>query len=537
MANITQSHIVSIQGDRNFDKNLQKVDKQLDSLSKSIEGIKNISTVQLAGQLFSGLKKSADVLEKSLKRYQQMGGELKGMSAELANIKEDFELCNGILADYMIDNITKFANNTNIAGQNANLMQASFYAIAASLVDSYAALEKLTAKMASWTTAAEQSGWWDNVKEQFKKGPYGVTKEDEKQAQEAWDRMGAIQKESQADIFKEIEDKAQAEKDKLFKLYYEDYQGKQAEAGGKKAGGVIGKGVVKGLQEELAGSDTWAKIFDLEGTKEERLNQLVLGGATADEVLAFTESIEEEIANLRKQYNREVNDQKAMDEDWLAEYRKSKSKETSEAIKQDIESEADAWQNKLVDGAIRNLMDSVTTGFESLLAGETDFRSFSEDTMKSLGKNISNSALQVVTDNLVKMATGQADAVSTIPVVGPALAAAALGAGLALIPTIRAKLAPEPTVQYANGGYISSGLVHSSATGDSVPAMLAAGERVLSAKEAAAYDNANYAGAQGTTFNITINGSLASDSDIKRTVTTKLMPEIQRALKSGKGFI
>ncbi len=210
--------------------------------------------------------------------------------------------------------------------------------------------------------------------------------------------------------------------------------------------------------------------------------------------------------------------------------------ETKKAMKELID------YNKQCLSLLRSLMETVGSTIGEVLEhvrDETyDTRKAWYEMLQALAKNIYEWGISTLITNAIaamSAATNQqvSGPVGAIPFVGPAIAAglgAALMAGLA---ANKSKI-EVADIKYANGGYVSNGLVRGGVYGrDSVSAMLAPGERVLSAREAERYDQTG--GSPSPVINLTLNvsGGLSSPDQIQNTVRNTLIPALRNAVKQG----
>lgn len=167
-----------------------------------------------------------------------------------------------------------------------------------------------------------------------------------------------------------------------------------------------------------------------------------------------------------------------------------------------------------------------------LIEGTGDWRETLYNGFKSMAENMIKVGIENIMSLAVQNQAAAAQSQYGIPYIGPILAVAAGAAALATTIALKSKL-KKPQIQYANGGYISAGMVKGGAVGaDSVPALLQAGERVLSKREAEQYDKGQ-SGAAVFNINVNISGSLSTPEQLRETVRNKLIPEIQKACRQG----
>lgn len=235
------------------------------------------------------------------------------------------------------------------------------------------------------------------------------------------------------------------------------------------------------------------------------------------------------LRDIKLEYARQTNDQLAIIED---QYRQEQLQKEAEAAKQQ-EAVRSATMQKLAD----NLKSVTSLGvdmFTSWIEGTGEWRAQLYDALKSFSKNLMATSLASIIDQALVNQSKAQGSQAGIPVVGPALA---LAAGIAMFATtmgLKNKLKPAE-VQYVNGGYISAGMVRGGAYGrDSVSALLSPGERVLSAREAADYDQREN-GKTERPINISVNisGQFSTPAQITDTVRRVLIPEIRSAVRAG----
>lgn len=244
--------------------------------------------------------------------------------------------------------------------------------------------------------------------------------------------------------------------------------------------------------------------------------------------IQLTEQEEEAIRQVRLQYAQETDDQLTLLEDQYRQEKLAKEAAAQEEIK--------AQQKATMEALASNLKSVTGLGVDMLtswIEGTGDWRAQLYDAMKSFSVNLMKTSLASIIDQaLVNQAKAQGSQ-AAIPFVGPALALVAGAAMFATTMALKNKLKPAE-VQYAKGGYISAGMVTGGAFGrDSVAALLEPGERVLSKKEAAAYDNAAGRAGQTVNINLSISGQLSTPEQVRDTVRRVLLPELNAALKGG----
>ena len=243
--------------------------------------------------------------------------------------------------------------------------------------------------------------------------------------------------------------------------------------------------------------------------------------------LQLEEQEQEAERQLKLQYAQETGDQLALIEDQYRQERLAKEKEA--------EAQLQAEQKATMEALAANLKSVGSLGVDMLtgwIEGTGDWRAQLYDALKSFSKNLMATAIAKIIDQaLINQAEAQGSQAG-IPIVGPILALAAGATMFATTMALKSKLKPAE-VQYAQGGYISAGMVRGGAYGrDSVPALLEPGERVLSKSETEAYDNRR---AQPTNIviNVNVNGQLSTPAQVSDTVRRVLIPEIRGALRAG----
>ena len=237
---------------------------------------------------------------------------------------------------------------------------------------------------------------------------------------------------------------------------------------------------------------------------------------------------QEALRQIRLTYAQETNDQLTLMQDQYRQYELAQT-EAMEAAKRQKHEET----LKTLGDNLKSVGSLGLDMFTSWIEGTGDWRAQLFDALKSFSKNLMATSLASIIDQaLVNQAKAQGSQAG-IPVIGPALA---LVAGLAMFATtmaLKSKLKPAE-VKYAQGGYISAGMVKGGAWGrDSVPALLQPGERVLSKKETEAYDAAGTRQPLVQNININISGQLSTPAQITDTVRRVLVPELKAAVRAG----
>lgn len=172
--------------------------------------------------------------------------------------------------------------------------------------------------------------------------------------------------------------------------------------------------------------------------------------------------------------------------------------------------------------------------FDNLIEGGQDWRQIMYEGFKSLGKNLVSVGIQDIITTALSNQAKAANSQYGIPYIGPILAVAAGAAALASTLALKNKI-KEPAISYANGGYISAGLVRGGSFGrDSVAAELMPGERVLSRREAEEYDQrGSQANSQVININVNVSGQLSTPAQVRETVRQQLIPAIRSAVAAG----
>lgn len=237
---------------------------------------------------------------------------------------------------------------------------------------------------------------------------------------------------------------------------------------------------------------------------------------------------QEALRQTKLEYARATGDELTILEDQYRQERMAKEKAAAEELA--------AQQKETMQKLSDNLKQVTGLGVDMLtswIEGTGDWRAQLYDAMKSFSVNLMKTSIASILDQaLVNQAKAQGSQ-AAIPFVGPALALVAGAAMFATTMALKSKLKPAD-VQYAQGGYISAGMVRGGAWGrDSVSALLEPGERVLSKKEAAAYDNAAGRTGQTVNINLSISGQLSTPEQVRDTVRRVLLPELNAALKGG----
>lgn len=174
---------------------------------------------------------------------------------------------------------------------------------------------------------------------------------------------------------------------------------------------------------------------------------------------------------------------------------------------------------------ITSVMSDVLSGQKTMEKALADMAS---DMLRRMAQALIEKAIIGITANAAEGASSAAAANAGIPIIGPAVAAAAGATMFALI------LAMKDKIQGFNaGGLVPGGF----GTRDTVPAMLTPGEVVIPAPVVRQYAGMSGGGA-GTSNNINI--SLASmapptnRADFRKQVRDTIVPELQRLARNGQ---
>ena len=246
-----------------------------------------------------------------------------------------------------------------------------------------------------------------------------------------------------------------------------------------------------------------------------------------DQQIAIEQNYEQQKHDLKIQYAQQTNDQLTVMQDKYYQHLKDKESEFAQ-----IQAE---WQSSMKSNLEGGLTNAFTSMFEGAIEGQESFREAAYNAFKSMASNIFTNSISAIVKYIVAWASAAGESQAGIPVIGPVLAAAASGAVLATMGAMKAKAGKEAQVKYASGGYVSAGLVHgfSSSKKDSVSAMLAPGERVLSKEETKAYDSKMNQKNQSVVINLNISGNLSTPEQVRDTVRRVLLPELNSAIRSG----
>lgn len=236
---------------------------------------------------------------------------------------------------------------------------------------------------------------------------------------------------------------------------------------------------------------------------------------------------QEALRQLKLDYAKATGDELTIIEDTYRQERMTKEKAAAEEL---------AAQQKATMETLASNIKSVTgLGVDMLtswIEGTGDWRAQLYDALKSFSVNLMKTSIASIIDQALVNQSKAQGSQAGIPIIGPVLALAAGAAMFATTMALKSKLKPAD-VQYAQGGYISAGLVRGGAWGrDSVSALLRPGERVLSKKEAKAYDEGKTT-SQNVVININVSGQLSTPEQTRDTVRRVLLPELNAALRGG----
>lgn len=242
---------------------------------------------------------------------------------------------------------------------------------------------------------------------------------------------------------------------------------------------------------------------------------------------SLDEQEQESLRNIKLEYARQTNDELALIEDQYRQENAAKEKAAAE--------ELSAQKKELMQSLAQNLTSVANLGVDMLtswIEGTGDWREQLYEGLKSFSKNLMTTSIaSLINSAIINQAKAQ-ESQAAIPVIGPALALAAGATMFAVTMALKSKLKPAE-IEYAHGGFISAGMVRGGSFGrDSVSALLAPGERVLSAKEAKEYENNQY----NKNVNLTVNLSAGIGTDgngLQKAVRQYIIPEIKRAAIAG----
>lgn len=159
------------------------------------------------------------------------------------------------------------------------------------------------------------------------------------------------------------------------------------------------------------------------------------------------------------------------------------------------------------------------------------------DMLYGIAKNIFSSSLSNLINAGLLAIANQFEANSKLGLPGLAIATAASGVITGIMAGLKAKMSPPERAHMAVGGYISDGMVRGAGgSGDSVPAMLQPGERVLSKRETEAYDKQQSQQPINQIININISGQLSSPGQITQCIRQTVIPELRRAKAAGYAY-
>lgn len=239
---------------------------------------------------------------------------------------------------------------------------------------------------------------------------------------------------------------------------------------------------------------------------------------------------QEQLKAIRLQYAQDTNDTQYLMQQELQD----KIAALNQAQTEHWNNFANEIRTNLAKGALGELTGAAENLFDTMISGEELTREGAYEMMASMAKNIAKVGFQNLLSLAGELIMSSATSASKVPVIGPALAAAAMATFGGLTAALMAKYKPKQAqVQYANGGYISQGLVRGGAYGkDSVTAALMPGERVLSKKEAEEYDDGNV-GAPIQNITINVSGQFNTPAQITQMVRQTIIPELRKATRAG----
>jgi hypothetical protein len=187
----------------------------------------------------------------------------------------------------------------------------------------------------------------------------------------------------------------------------------------------------------------------------------------------------------------------------------------------------------LGDMVFNTMLDAGLNAFEGLITGQKGLREAFRDTMKSMLKGIVKWGIQTALTNSIAAVTGSASAMSAIPIIGPALGAAAAAAMMGIMAAYSSKIPKDTSTGMAQGGIVS-GMVQGGAFGvDSVPARLMPGERVLNKRETQEFEREKQGRGMAQNIVINIQGGLTGKLETDKLVRESLIPALKRAQLAG----
>ena len=277
------------------------------------------------------------------------------------------------------------------------------------------------------------------------------------------------------------------------------------------------------------------EIEGVEKIKADMRSQLLTQSLEAEkaEKLRYAQETNDQLYIMNAQYQQRESEAYALAEQQRAANAKQES-ELAQNAEQHWVDVANGIKNNLAKSAFGELTGAAENLFDTMISGEELTREGAYEMMMSMAKNIAKVGFQNLLSLAGELIFNTANSASKVPVVGPALAAAAMATFGGITAALMAKYKPKQAqVQYENGGYISAGLVKGGiANKDSVMAALMPGERVLSKKEAEEYDEGNVG---STIQNITINvsGQFNTPQQITQMVRQTIIPELRKATRAG----
>lgn len=262
--------------------------------------------------------------------------------------------------------------------------------------------------------------------------------------------------------------------------------------------------------------------IELENARETGNQQLIIARQYMD--------MERQAIDAARQQRLEA-DKAASDAKWQHELDKYNEQQR---IEEEGRQNLQAYLSDVTGTVKGTLTDAFMSMFDMISGDVEDIRGHLFDMFNSMAQNLFRTSLDAIVNSIIKMSMESGASAAQTPIIGPALAIAAVSGTMALGMAIaKRNQKKKPQIQYATGGYISEGLVRGAGgSGDSVEALLQPGERILSKRETEAYDKGRSSSAN-ITVNVTINGQLSSQSQIRDTVRSVLIPEIRSAVKQG----
>jgi len=207
----------------------------------------------------------------------------------------------------------------------------------------------------------------------------------------------------------------------------------------------------------------------------------------------------------------------------LAEAEEKREKAADERLKKAKKAAEDQVERMAAAG--RAVGNAFMSGFEAAEEGQSRFL----QGLKSTAHEAINMGLDVMEESVINYAktaaAGAASSVAGVPVIGPALAAAAASAMFALVRGFIGM----GFKGMAEGGFVTGGVPNR----DSVPTMLMPGEYVMSKREVAESPRGGGPGA-APVFNIELSSSLPpSRAEMKKFVRQNIVPALRELRAQG----